>query len=153
MTAAPVATPATWSPEATTRRLARWLLPYLGLCLLGAWRLAAVPESETPFGSTLRFYPHAWQIILALESLPLLVLLPRVWRWLPTHCAICLGIIMTLSTDLLLFSWCMIKVLSPLSILLMALFMLKAGFDGWVLCRAIERWDSFLENRARMPPA
>ena len=140
---AEVAQPLDPSPEAVTRRLVRWLVPYLGVCLLGAWRLVSQPESETPFGPALQFYPESWWIILALEALPVLVLVPLIWRWLPVHCVIGLSVIMTMACDLLLFSWCMIKVLTPFTLLLMAFFMVKAGFDGWLLCRAIERWDTY----------
>jgi hypothetical protein len=148
MTTANVAAPAQASADAITWRLVPWLVPYLALCLLGAWRLTVVPDSQTPFGPVLMFYPRSWWFIVALESLPVLVLIPWVWRWLPVHCAIGLCIIMTMACDLLLFSWCMIRVLTPFTLLLMAFFMVKAGFDGWLLCRAIERWDLYLARKA-----
>jgi hypothetical protein len=133
-------------PEGITRRLVPWLVPYSALCLLAGWRILDWPASGMPFGPALSFYPQGWLIILALECLPLLGLLPWIWRIGVLHAAIVIGVTLTLSTDLMLFTFTMIRTWDLAGAGTALLLIIKVGFDGWVLGRVSERRESFDER-------
>ena len=136
-------------PEAITRRLVPWLVPYAALCLLAGWRILDWPASGMPFGPALSFYPQGWQIILGLECLPLLGLVPLVWRNGVLHAVIVIGVILTLSTDLMLFTFTMIRSWDLAGAGTALLLIVKVGFDGWVLGRVSERREVHDERLRR----
>lgn len=135
--------------DSITRTLWRWLVPYALVWCLCLWRVLAWPASDMPFGPALDYPRHVWEMILALELLPVLALVPVVWRSKPVYIALALGIFLTMANDLMFFCQTLIRPWSPLVFVTSILSMIKAGFDVWVFSRVAERWDLMVAARTQ----
>jgi len=133
--------------ESISRNLAQWLVPYLVLWLLFAWRILDWPASGHPLGPGIDCSRFGWILILIIEVFPVLALVPQVWRFTPAYVVIGLAIHVTVANDLMFFCQTLIKAGTPLVFLTSVLSVVKACFDMWVFCRLNERWDVWKATR------